>query len=1023
MSRLGILKNDRARQLLNLALAALLVLTTLVIIPSVANAEEEAPPEDPVITETTTTTVAEEPPAEESTTTTTTLAEEPPAEESTTTTTTLAEEPVTETTTTTVAEDPPAEEPVTETTTTTVAEEPIVEEPPAEETTTTTVAEEPAAEVLVDNAVDEEHEEELEIFQITFVKRVCETFGEIRSNQHKNWAIIEHAEPLGAKIGTTNVTAAVEDAAHPGCSPVTGWNFSMGTEIDDSSGPLSQVADPFPISIVTTGSTPVLDNNGVPTGASVSGAVTIEVTQDQLDAAALSRNGALSVSEGTTSGGGAVVPAGFEFGILRCGFDNRHGDNVEWIFFEKFGIEFANHITCYAYNVAQPDFEITKDVADIDGVPYVDGDVANIGQTINYEVTVTNTGEIDFTDLVIEDLGLDAPGLTCVWPGAEGALEVGASVTCTGSHVTTEPDGIAGDYYNISDAESIEWEIQKDDDELVPVATNPQIEVTKSVDKPQIIAKDTVTFTIEVTNTGDITLNDLTLDDVMTYGGGSDDLTACEMPDTTTLAPGETTQASCDVDLDNTTHGDSVLNTVTATAESPIGDEVSDAADVTVIIIPPAPSFLSAACISNPVEGFGFSLDEPLLEWSTTDWGPTFDPTTDTLELRIWSNDQDPAVDVPSIVYEVPFNSDLLGQEPYASVPGAPPSDRFTFEDGQGYLFWPGYDQSGWLGPENGLQGIVYPGAEWRPTAYQFSFNPETAVITVEYPPATVDCVPGGALKIDKLAGPLGTAAGSADFVESYGRADGETEVTWQITLTNLTDYSLFDIVLGDDVSPSCVTAFEAIVQMNADGNFMTPAEELVFTCDLDVGEDTVFNVADAGGVDLWGSVMIPVSDTANTYPQDAPPPPASTGEIGDTVWNDENENGIQDNGEKGISGVTVRMTLDDASILDTTTNNSGLYLFDELPPGTYKVEILMNTLPALDDGDWMLTTAASFTIDLADGESFLDADFGVVTTLPKTGIDTDIILVIAIALMVLGGAAVIVTRRRDEGEEGSLAA
>ena len=1255
MSGLGILKSVKTRQLLNLVLAALLVLTTLVIIPSVANAGEEAPPEEPVVTETTTTTVAEDPVVTE-TTTTTTAAEEPVVEE---TTTTIVEEPAVEepvvtetTTTTTAAEEPVVEEP----TTTTIAEEPLVtettttlaEEPVVEEPTTTTVAEEPVADVLVDNAVEEEHEEEeAPALKITFVKRVCPTFGEIRSNQNKNWDLQEHAEDLGAKIGTLNVTAAVEDAAHPGCSPIAGWGFSMGTEIDASSGPLSQVADPFPVGIVTQASTPVLDNNGDPTGANVAGAVTIEVTQEQLDAAALSHNGALSVSEGSTSGGGALVPAGFEFGILRCGFDNRHGDNVEWIFFSKNGVEFANHITCYAYNVAtaQPDFEITKDAVDIDGVPYADGDIAKVGETINYEVTVTNTGNVDFTDLVIADPGLDAPGLTCAWAGDAGDLASGESVTCTGSHVTTVDDGTAGDYYNVSTAETVEWEIQKDDDELVPVdfnyqvtfvkrvcnsydgilknfnnsdhlvesvvplsgvvtwhtvdvaleqasvdcapqtgwdfsigtgfsapagdadpgtlsqvtgnfgtviqtqastplldkfglptgidvagavtidlsndqiaaaadqslwvseglngpdggvlpdgfgfgvmrcgsdnrngdnveflsypslrpgnggeeaadfgllgehvqvrlpqthtvciaynvALNPQIEVTKTVDKPIIIAKDSAEFTIEIANTGNIVLNDLTLDDVMTYGDtGAEDLTTCEIPDDTTLDPGAITHATCTVDLDSTTHGESVLNTVTATATPVLGDDVSDSDDATVTIIPPSPAFLNAACISEPIEAFGFSLDQPLLEWSTSDLGPTFDAATDTLELRMWTKDQDPTTDAPAIVYEVPWDSDLLGQEPFASAAGAPTTDRIFVEGGQGYLYWPGYDNSGWTGPENGLAGIVYPGDEWRPTAYQFAFNPETAVIVVEYPPATVDCVPGGAIHIDKLAGPLGTAASSSDFVDAYNRVVDETEVTWQVTVKNLTDYTLFDIVFTDDIAPSCLTAFEAAVQTNDTGNFMTPQEELVITCDSTVGDEAMTNTATVGGTDLWGSAIIPVSDDASTYPPittrggEEPPPPeeeAVLGSIGDTVWTDENSNGVQDNGESGLANAVVQITMPDTSTLNVTTASNGEYTFGNLAPGEYTVKLIVSSISVGADEDLMVTTATSFTIQLAEGEVHLDADFGVVTTLPKTGIDTDTILIIAISLMLLGGTAVLVTRRRNQGEEGSVAA
>ncbi|MDQ2695539.1 MAG: hypothetical protein M3Z21_09235 [Pseudomonadota bacterium] len=61
---------------------------------------------------------------------------------------------------------------------------------------------------------------------------------------------------------------------------------------------------------------------------------------------------------------------------------------------------------------------------------------------------------------------------------------------------------------------------------------------------------------------------------------------------------------------------------------------------------------------------------------------------------------------------------------------------------------------------------------------------------------------------------------------------------------------------------------------------------------------------------------------------------------LGDFVWNDLNENGIQDPGEPGIDGVKV--TLFDANTLQmvamTLTASGGQYLFDNLDPGDYIV-------------------------------------------------------------------------------------
>ncbi len=1124
--------HERTRRLLNAVLAALLVLTTLAIIPSVANAEGD-------------TVVVDEVPAET-----------PP---------------------TTIATNDAPTQPTTP--------------PPAPDPTEPT-------------------------YRITLVKRVCDSYAQVHKNLTNPNHLHESLEPIGAPITWATVTPAHEEAEST-CAPKAGWPFSIGTGISaprrtDPPGSLSQVRGNYGTSIITQASTPLLDEFGVPTGASLAGAVTIELTPEQAARAENKRR--LWISEGTNGPNGGVIPADYGFGILRCGSDIRNADNAEWVTFPNG----STHVFCYAYNVGMseprtPSLSIDKTAVDIDGAPYAHGNVAHPGQVINYEITVTNTGDAALTDVVVSDPDLDAPGLNCAWPNGAGELAVGDgqavtlddgdTVVCTGSHTATSADADNGDFHNTSTAESAQWRLSETDDETVPVAfvytitfvkrvcnsyedvlkngsnpdniaeapeplgggqvtwhavtpadeeastdcqpesgwdfsmgsgiatptppgtlsqvtgnfgtaittqdvtplldaqgqdtgetlegavtieltdeqaalaarrrrlwvseglngpdgaiipdgygfgilrcandnrnadnvewityrgnathvfcyaynvaLDPQITVTKTVDKPAIVAKDTVEFTIDIENTGNLTLTDLTLDDTMTFDGGSTHLTNCEIPGATTLAPGATTHASCTVVLDSSTHGENVLNTVTATAVTTVGDEVTDSANATVAITPPSVTVLGGSCISTPLSGYGFSLDEPLVEWSTTDWGPTFDPNTDTLELRIWSNDQDPSVDAPAITYEVPWDSDLLGQEPYASVAGAPDTDMIMFDGADGFLYWPGYDNTGWLGPDNGLAGIVYPGAEWRPAAYQFAFNPETDVQIAEYPPASTDCVPGGAITIDKLAGPLGTAPGSPDFVDDYTRPAGVQDVTWQVSVKNLTDYTLFDIAFVDDIAPSCVTAFNAAVQTNATGSFMDPQEELVFTCDTNVGDATVTNTARTGGFDLWGLELKQSEDDAATSTT------AALGSIGDTVWTDTNSNGVQDGGEQGYAGATVRLTLPDSTTIDTTTDANGNYMFSNLAPGRYTVELVIGSIPLSGDSALTVTTASSFTIELASGQMYLDADFGIVNTLPKTGIDTETIVIISVSLLLLGGLAVLATTRRKQEEDHGTA-
>jgi len=232
------------------------------------------------------------------------------------------------------------------------------------------------------------------------------------------------------------------------------------------------------------------------------------------------------------------------------------------------------------------------------------------------------------------------------------------------------------------------------------------------------------------------------------------------------------------------------------------------------------------------------------------------------------------------------------------------------------------------------------------------------------------------------------------------------TEVTWTITVTNIGNVALSGVAVTDALEPGCDLSI----------GDLSIGEASTYTCTSTLTPDvptwTFTNVALASGSGPMG-VSVTAQDDATVTTEFV----AASATIGDTVWSDDNSNGVQDNGEKGIAGAKVRLTLPDNSVAETATNNNGLYLFSALDAGTYKVELILSSIPKPSERDLMITTKSSFTVELADAQSYLDADFGVVSTLPKTGLDTGVILGIAIALLLAGGTAVFVTgRRREDG-------
>jgi uncharacterized surface anchored protein len=70
---------------------------------------------------------------------------------------------------------------------------------------------------------------------------------------------------------------------------------------------------------------------------------------------------------------------------------------------------------------------------------------------------------------------------------------------------------------------------------------------------------------------------------------------------------------------------------------------------------------------------------------------------------------------------------------------------------------------------------------------------------------------------------------------------------------------------------------------------------------------------------------------------------PVTTAKLGNRVWYDVNEDGMQDPGEAGVSGVSVTLySCAGTQIATTTTDAQGIYDFSSLQPGSYYVEFAL---------------------------------------------------------------------------------
>jgi large repetitive protein len=109
------------------------------------------------------------------------------------------------------------------------------------------------------------------------------------------------------------------------------------------------------------------------------------------------------------------------------------------------------------------------------------------------------------------------------------------------------------------------------------------------------------------------------------------------------------------------------------------------------------------------------------------------------------------------------------------------------------------------------------------------------------------------------------------------------------------------------------------------------------------------------------------------------------TGSIGDTIYSDVDADGTQDIGEGGLGGVKVYAKDSAGNVMSTaTTDANGKYVFPQLPPFTYTVEVDKTTLPSSvlptpsQDPD---ATKDGVAIVPVNGAPVTNIDFGFVPT------------------------------------------
>lgn len=286
---------------------------------------------------------------------------------------------------------------------------------------------------------------------VTFVARDCPAYTDIYANRARN-NIVESLKDLGPDtqypVGGGVLIDPVHEDIPPqtNCTPITGWQFTLGTGIATNRvsgvwGALSVVSNPYSTSIVTKDTTPLLDTTGqAVSGRTVAGATTIELTPAQRLQA--SRASQLWAQGGTPADpvlAGPFPGPQYGFGTLRCASDNLNGDNVEYIYFPT-GV---THVFCYGYYVKPPPttgtITIVKKVV---GAPAGTNPSFLFNGNLSFDpngftlsnsqsITLYRAGGVDWTVTESSAANYGVPSISCL--SASGAP---ANVTVSGATVT-----------------------------------------------------------------------------------------------------------------------------------------------------------------------------------------------------------------------------------------------------------------------------------------------------------------------------------------------------------------------------------------------------------------------------------------------------------------------------------------------------------------------------------------------------------------------------------------------------------
>ena len=224
-------------------------------------------------------------------------------------------------------------------------------------------------------------------------------------------------------------------------------------------------------------------------------------------------------------------------------------------------------------------------------------------------------------------------------------------------------------------------------------------------------------------------------------------------------------------------------------------------------------------------------------------------------------------------------------------------------------------------------------------------------------------------IKIVKLAGdaPDGTVL-ALD-------AKGET-VTYTYKVTNTGKTYLSGVTVTDD----------KLDEIGTVEGLLAPGATVIFTKDAPITRNVVNTGTVVGTPCAKDGTEIPFLDDVTDDDKAEVTVPADPATIGDRVWADIDGDGIQDEGEPGLPGVTVTLKDGDGNVVASQkTDANGNYLFEDVPAGSYTVVFtspdnvyeFTTSDAGNDDADSDADPSGNASVTVGEGDVNLTIDAG----------------------------------------------